>query len=312
MNDDEWKNLQNFGICIVILAALTFLAYFIAPLAKPVADSGLDNSAAGIGKNFVFFIIGVILVLALAYATRDNEAWEFDTQKPVFMAVGAVITGVMMWLTNGATFNIPTLSQVGLHPALLIVAFFGFLYGPEVGFMVGGGGYLLGNFFVGGVAPNWIVGYGIAGLLAGAYRLFDDERQAWDVGAIITGLGGLFAAAIFLANPGVTLTTVIGEPPVKLSLFMGLSVLVGCALAIAVRFAFPNRFQWGLAAVWGAAGAVVGLLLASIAQIFVGQTDFLTVAVSQFIPSTGPGLILLAILIPLLLAFQAAAQEGGS
>jgi len=309
---DDWKNFQNVGICLLILAALTFVAYFIAPLAKPIADSGLDNSTQAIGLHFLFFIIGIALILALIYATRDDEAWEVDTQKPIFMVVGAVIVGVLMWLTNGLTFNIPTLSQVGFQPALVVAVMFGFLYGPVVGFMTGAGGYLLGSLFIGLVAPHWVVGYGIVGLFAGLPKLFEDERQSWDVAAIITGLGGLLAAGFFFANPGVTFSQPGASAPVGLSLFMGLSVLVGCALAIAVRFAFPNRPQWSVAAVWGAAGVVVGLLLAAIVEIWVSKVDFMKAAISQFIPQAGPALIAIAILVPLALALQAAAQESES
>lgn len=310
--EDDWKNFQNFGIAILILAALTFVAYFIAPLAKPVEETGLDTSALGIGLHFVFFAIGIILVLTLVYLTRDSEAWEVDSQKPVFMIVGAVVTGVLMWLFNGLTFSIPTLSQVGFQPALAVAVFFGFVYGPAVGFIVGAGGYLLGNLFVGSVAPQWIIGNGLVGLAAGLPMLFEDEKQAWDVAAILTGLGGLLAAGLFLANPGVSFSPALGQAPVKLSIFMGLSVFVGCALAIAVRFAFPNRPRWGLAVVWGAAGAVIGLLLAALSEIWISRVDFLNAAISQFIPLAGPGLIAIAILVPLALALQSAAQEGSS
>jgi len=307
---DSQKNFQNIGICLLILAALTFVAYYLAPIAKPIEESGLDQSPAAMGLRFVFMVIGAALVLGLVYATLDNEAWQVDAQKVVYMLVGSVLGGVLMWFTNGLTFNLPTLSQVGFHPALVVAVFFGFMYGPAVGLMVGSGSYLLGDLFVGSVAPHWIIGHGLIGLCAGLSHLFTDKRQAWDVAAIITGLGGVVAAAFFLANPGIKYAAPPELKPVDLSLFMGLSVLVGGALAIAVRFAFPNRLRWGLAAVWGTAGTIIGLLLAAIIEIWVSNTTMMDAIIGQFIPIAGPAMIAIAILVPLMLALQALAQTG--
>ena len=69
--NDSLKNLQNFAICILILAVLTLGAYFIAPTIKPVAETGLDNSAQAIGIHFFVMGLGVLLVLGICYQTRD-------------------------------------------------------------------------------------------------------------------------------------------------------------------------------------------------------------------------------------------------
>lgn len=309
MNDTH-KNFQNIGICLLVLAALTFAAYYLAPIAKPLEESGLDQSPAAMGLRFLFMVIGAALVLGLVYATLKNEAWEIDAQKVVYMSVGSVLGGVLMWLTNGLTFNIPTLSQVGFHPALVVAVFFGFMYGPAVGLMVGSGSYLLGDLFLGSVAPHWIIGYGLIGLCAGLSNLFEDKKQAWDVAAILTGLGGLVAAAFFLANPGIKFAAPPDLKPVDLSLFMGLSVLIGGALAITVRFAFPNRLRWATATAWGAAGTVSGLFLAAIVEVWVSNTTLMDAVIGRFIPSAGPAMIAIAILVPLIMALQTAAQAS--
>jgi hypothetical protein len=129
------------------------------------------------------------------------------------------------------------------------------------------------------------------------------------LGAVVAGLGGLLGAAVFLANSGSTVALPPDSVPTPPSLFLGLSVLVGCGLAIAVRFAFPNRPQWAEAAVWGAVGNVVGLLLAALADVWVNQSAFQDVVVGKFIPAAGPNIIALAILAPLLMAVYAAAQQ---
>ncbi len=304
---DDYKHLQNLGICLLVLAALAFVAYFVAPAIKPVEDSGLDASATAQGLRFLFMGLGALGVLGVCYATRDNPAWEIEAQKIVYMAVGAVLYGVLLWLFDGELLKIPALSQVPLRPAVVMPVLFGALFGPVVGFVAGAGGFLIGDLFVGLVSPHWILAHGIIGLCGGLPMLFDDKRQAWDAGSVITGIGGIVAAAFFLANPGIAYAPPPEFKPVTLTLFLGLSVVLGCGLAIAVRFAFPNRPQWGQAAVWGAAGIVVGTLLASIADIWVENLGVMDAVVGKFIPSAGPGLIALAILTPLLLAINAAA-----
>ena len=308
--NDSYKNLQNLGICILVLAALAFVAYFVAPVVKPVEESFLDVSPQAMGIRFLFMGLGALAVLGICYVTREHSAWEISAQKIVYMAIGALMYGVFAWMFNGATFNIPALSQVSLRPAVVLPVFFGFTFGPAVGFMVGAGGNLIGDLFVGYVSPHWTLANGIIGLFAGLAMLFENKKQSWNVGAAIAGVGGIAAVAFFFANPNPE----FNPPPdfirTRLSLFMGLSVLVGCGLALAVRFAFPNRPNWGEAAVWGAAGNVIGLALASVADIWVNQYTAFDTMVGQFIPAAGPNAIAIAILMPLLLAVYASVQQA--
>jgi energy-coupling factor transport system substrate-specific component len=306
---DSSKNLQNLGICLLVLLALTLLAYFAAPIIKPVEESGLDTSPSAMGLRFLFMALGALAVLGVCFATRENPAWEVNAQKIVYMVIGSVIYGVFAWMFNGSTFNIPALSQVSLRPAVVLPVFFGFMFGPSVGFMVGAGGNLVGDLFIGTVSPHWTMANGLIGLFAGMPALFDDQRQSIDVGTVIAAIGAVVAGGFFLANPGTTFQPTPTSAPTTLSLFMGLSVVVGCGLAIAVRFAFPNRPQWAEAVVWGAAGNVVALFLASIADIWVNQYTLIDTAVGQFIPTSGPNIIAVAILVPLLLAAYAASQQ---
>jgi hypothetical protein len=121
------------------------------------------------------------------------------------------------------------------------------------------------------------------------------------VGAAIAGIGGVVAAAFYFASPDT-----------QLSFLMGLSVLIGAGLAIALRFAFPNRQEWALAAVWGSAGVVVGPGLASMAGIWVNGYTLSEAVVEAFIPAAGPSLIALAILLPILMVIYNSVQESPS
>ncbi len=305
---DSLKNVQNLAICIVILAALTFAAYFVAPLLKPTADSGLDTSAAAQGIRFLFMGIGALLVLGVCYFTRESEAWEINPQKIVYMAIGAVIYGVFAWIFSGQTFNLPALSQVSLRPAIVLPVFFGYTFGPLVGFMVGAGGNLIGDLFVGGVSPHWTLANGLIGLIAGMTMLYKDKKQAWEMAAMIVGLGGITATGFFLANSGSQIQlpdSTFAQP----SILMGLSVLLGCSLAIALRFVFPNRLLWAEAVILGATGNIIGLALASMADVWVNNFSLMDAMIGEFIPAAGPNIIAVVILTPLLLVVYAAAAQ---
>lgn len=309
---DTSKNLQNLFICMLVLLALTYLAYLLAPIVRPVEETLLDTSLRGMGIRFLFMGLGMLAVLGLCYATREDEAWALNAQKIVYMAIGAVLYGVFVWMFNGATFAMPALSQVSLRPAVVLPVFFGYVFGPVVGLMAGAGGNLIGDLFAGSVSPHWTMANGLIGLFAGLPLLFEDRRQSWDLGAMLTGLGGILASAFFLANSGTQFRPTPASEPADVSVLLGFSVLLGCALAIAVRFAFPNRLRWAEAAVWGAAGNVVGLLLASIADIWASSFTFQDAVVGQFIPAAGPNVIAVAILAPLLLAAYTAIQAAQS
>jgi hypothetical protein len=304
------KNFQNLGIAILVLAAFIVVANFIAPVFRPAEEIPTETGSNTFGLSFLFMGVGALAVLGVCYATRNNPAWEIPAQKIVYIVMGSIVFGIVAWLFNGATFKMPTLSQVGFYPAVVVPILFGYFFGPAVGLMVGAGGTLVGGLFIGSVSPHWIMAYGLVGFFAGVSQLFEDKRQSWDVAAVIIGIGAIMAGAFFLANPGTPYSGSTEPNFPGLSLFLGLSVVVGCALAIAVRFAFPNQPQWAEAAVWGAAGIVVSLFLAAMADIVVNQSPFIDTVVGRYIPTAGPALIAAAILVPLVLAIYKAAQDS--
>ena len=295
------KNLQGLVICLVVLAVMLIAAYFIAPVIKSPDESLLDTSPAAVQPRVLTAVIGLVLVLGVAYATRESLNWAVGSRQIVLMVVGAIVYGVFAWLFNGQTFTLPALSQVTLEPALVVPAFFGFMFGPAVGFMTGAAGYVVSELFVGLVSPHWAVAHGVIGLVAGMANLMSNERQSLDAATAIAGVGGLIAAAFFFASPATSL-----------SFFMGLSVLVGVGLAIALRFAFPNRQGWALATLWGSTGVIVGLGFASVADVWLTGVTLAEAIEGEFIPAAGPGLISLAILLPIVMIVYDMVQEPTS
>lgn len=303
------KNVQGMAIVMLVLAALTLAAYVVAPIVKPVEATLLDTSAQRIASHMLATAVGAALVLALAYATRNHKAWEIDSRRIVYMAIGAAMYGVFAWLFNGSTFNIPAVSQVSIRPAVVLPVLFGFLFGPAVGFVAGMGGNIIGDLFVGVVYPQWSFGNGLIGLAAGLPMILGDDKKAITIAMWITAAGSVASALFFYANPMVEFYPPPDFAPTQLSLLLGYSVVAGGGLVIALRYAFPNRQEWALAALWGAVGNIIGLAFASVADVWLDGLSFPVAIVGEFIPAAGPNMFALAILVPTLMLVYASAKE---
>jgi hypothetical protein len=305
------KNLQGLLISIVVLILLMMAAYFVAPTIKDPAESLLDTAPATVQLRFLFAVVGGLLALGVGYATRENEAWIVTSRQVVLMIVGALLYGVFSWLFNGVTFAMPAISQVSLRPAIVFPAFFGYMFGPVVGLVAGAAGNLIGDLFIGTVSPHWSMANGLIGLAAGLAMMLEEEsqEQLLNVGMGIALAGGVAATAIYFTQPNAQ----FAPPPegirISMSLFMGVSVLVGGIMVAALRFVFPNRPGWAVAALWGGVGVIIALALAALADVWVNGYLWTEAILGEFIPAAGPNLIALAILIPLLMIAYHSVQE---
>ncbi len=152
----------------------------------------------------------------------------------------------LSWITN--VFHMQAAADLQIRPAVAVPIFFGFVYGPIVGFVAGGAG----NFMVdaaSGLLPyppaipmgdpfldtlrayliNWQVGNGLMGLIPGLAALYyrryfslTDQLRAllFAAGGILVGIG--FAAATHIVvDPAVTLSTAFDQyfvPVVRVNL----------------------------------------------------------------------------------------------
>src|SRR5512146_3446683 len=160
---------------IAILLILLLLVYVIGNV--------LGNERFKTGENpllrFVFVIIGLLIAFAIYFATRQNTAWEVGTRQVVWMAIGAALYAVFSFIFNGTVFIVPSLSQVALRPAIAIPMFFGYAFGPVVGFFTGAVGDMFGDALTGfGLSPQWSIGNGLIGFIAGLAMLFKDRKQS--------------------------------------------------------------------------------------------------------------------------------------
>jgi energy-coupling factor transport system substrate-specific component len=140
---------------------------------------------------------------------QQDSSWSITTRVIVYAAIGAALYAVFNWISFG--FVIPGTQEVSVRPHYGLLTFFGFAFGPVVGFLTGLVGNILGDFLSGYGAFtswHWSLANGLAGLLAGVFGVYFAGR------ATSTGNRALWAAVA-----GV-LATIVGF----IAIFIGLIV----------------------------------------------------------------------------------------
>nr|MBC7244538.1 ECF transporter S component [Chloroflexota bacterium] len=291
------KKLLNWVVLFAVLIALMLIVN--------VASGG---QLQGI-MWAVFVAIGVVLILAIYLATSENKVWEIGTRQVVYMALGAALYGVFCWVFN--VIPMPSVSQVALRPAVVIPIFFGYIFGPVVGFFTGAAGNILGDFLSGwGVYPAWDMGNGLMGFVPGLVLLFADKKRSLNTLTIITiALLAIFAVLVFV-NPRV-IGPWTGE--IEDFSFWAWAALIAGGLVILGRFLL-ERFNPDVATaeVWGALGVIVGIGFASIADIWINGYSLMTAIIGEFMPAAVPNILNMVILLPILLvAYFAVVRRAG-
>ena len=309
------KKLTNvvlsLGVVLVIFAAVIFL------LSRNFGILNFEVDQATAVLRFVFVVIGILIAFAVYLFTRENKAWEVGTREVVWMAIGAALYAVFSFLFNGTVFVVPSLSQVALRPAIAIPMFFGYAFGPVVGFFTGAVGNMFGDALTGfGLSPQWSIGNGLIGFVSGLWMLFRDRKQSMNTVLWVSGVLAVLAALLYFMNRSQAnmlffdpANNIFGDAPI--TLFAGVSILIGLVLVLAVRFFFKNE-DVAAAVTWGMLGNIIGLLFASLSDIWINGFSLAAAIVGEFLPSAGPNLIFAAILVPLLvLAYAAVRRQSG-
>ncbi len=304
------SSLRN--VVLALLGTLVFflLIIFIGGAINP--DLKLDETAL---LRFVFVAIGFLIVIAVYWVTRDNKMWEVGTREVVYMSIGAALYAIISYLFNGTVFFVPSLSQVSLRPAIAIPMFFGYAFGPVVGFFTGVVGNTFGDALTGfGFSPQWSVGNGLVGMIAGMVYLFSDKKRSMDTVLVISGVLAVLATAFFFLNrdnPNMLFfdpeNNIFGDQ--QISLFAGISALVGLVLVLGVRFLFSQNVDVAAAVTWSMLGNFLGLGFAAISDIWINGFSPAAAIVGEFLPAAGPNLLFAAILVPILVVAYAAVQR---
>ncbi len=309
------KKLVNVTLSLAAVLAIFAVVMFL--LSTTVSVFNFEVDQATVGLRFFFVVLGVLIAFAVYYATKENKAWEVGTREVVWMAIGAALYAMFSWLFNGTVFVVPSMSQVALRPAIAIPMFFGYAFGPVVGFFSGAVGNMFGDALTGfGLSPQWSIGNGLIGFVAGLGMLFKNRKQSMDAVLWVGGVLTVLSVVLFFFNrnqPNMLFYDVdngiFGDA--QISPFAGISILIGFALIAAVRFFFKNE-DVAAAVTWGMLGNIVGIGFASIADIWINGFSLPVTIVGQFLPAAGPNMIFAAILVPLLvLAYAAVRRQSG-
>jgi uncharacterized membrane protein len=294
----------------VILILVGVLALFLLMVWVGGSILGIQRLQTGERPmlRFVFVGVGLVAALIVYWLTKENKAWVVGTREVVYMAIGAALYAVFSYLFNGTVFIVPSVSQVALRPAICIPMFFGYAFGPVVGFFTGAVGNMVGDALTGfGLYPQWSVGNGLIGLIAGMAMLFPDKKKSINTVLSIGGVLALLATVLYVFNRSVANQMVY--PSEGISTLAGLSIVIGFVLVLVVRFGFGKNVDVAAAVTWGMLGNLIGLAFASISDIWINGYPPAVAVVGEFLPSAGPNLIFAAILVPILVAAYAALQR---
>lgn len=301
------------GVVLLIFAVIMFVLGAGEAQEGALFNFSVDQSTVVL--RFVFVTLGLLIAFGVYYATKENAAWEVGTRQVVWMAIGAALYAVFSYLFNGTVFVVPSVSQVALRPAIAIPMFFGYAFGPVVGFFTGAVGNMFGDALTGfGLSPQWSIGNGLIGFIAGLSMLFKDRKQSMNTVLYISGALVVLTALLYFVNrsmPNMLFFDVdngiFGDAPI--SLFAGISIVIGFILILAVRFGFASNENVAAAVTWGMLGNILGLLYASLSDIWINGLSLAATIVGQFLPAAGPNLIFAAVLVPMLVGAYASVQR---
>ena len=316
MNRSLTNVLVSLGVVLLLFAVIMFVLGAREPQEGATFNFSVDQATVVI--RFAFVVVGLLIAFLVYYATRESPIWEVGTRQVVWMAIGAALYAVFSWLFNGTVFVVPSISQVALRPAIAIPMFFGYAFGPVVGFFTGAVGNMFGDALTGfGLSPQWSIGNGLIGFVSGLWMLFRDRRQSMNTVLWIGGILALLTALLYFLNRNQANmlffdpeNNIFGDAPI--SPFAGIAIIVGFLLILGVRYFFRSNENIAAAVTWGMLGNILGLLFSSLSDIWINGLTLPATIVGQFLPAAGPNLIFAAILVPLLVtAYSSVQRQSG-
>ena len=301
-----------------IVLALTVTLIIMIGISWFVQTTNPDLALSNPLMRFIFVIIGLLIVFLIYFFTRENEMWTVGTREVVYMAIGAALYAIFSYIFNGTVFVVPSISQVSLRPAIVIPMFFGYTFGPVVGFFTGAVGNMFGDALTGfGLSPQWSIGNGLVGLIAGLAWLFPDRKKGLNGILITSAVLTVLVTVVYLLfrNTANMLffdpdNNIFGDQ--QITLVAGFSVLLGFLLVVAVRFIFGKNIDVAAAVTWAMLGNLIGIGFAALSDIWINGFSFAVAIVGEFIPAAGPNLIFAAILLPVLVvAYASVRRQSG-
>jgi energy-coupling factor transport system substrate-specific component len=137
-----------------------------------------------------------------AISVSRSNLWEVTSRTIVYAAIGAALYGILLVIQ----IPIPGTKDVSVRPAFAIVPFFGYAFGPIVGFFTGFVGNAIGDQISGWGALtswNWSIANGLVGFIAGLAPLYLASMMTGTVGrkaiaGAIAGVVGVLIGFLFV------------------------------------------------------------------------------------------------------------------
>ena len=294
-------------LSVIGALAITF-AIFVLVILRVEATIGDDFKLGNtLSDRLWAVVIGLLIVLTVYMFAREEYNWSLGVREAAYMFIGVALYAAFSALLNSPAFAFPAISQIALRPTIVVPMFFGFAFGPMVGFVTGALGNLFGDALTGyGLSPQWSIGNGLIGFVTGLAFLFEDKQKSMKIVLAISGALTLAAVALFFFNQNLENKTyfdassnIFGDS--KISFLAGISIVIGFALILMIRFALAGREAIVTAITWGMLGNILGIGFAAISDIRINGYSLPVAIVGEFLPAAGPNLVFTALLLPLLI-----------
>ncbi len=204
------RPLPSIIIGLVAAIVLLYLGNLIANARSAEAWGLALQDTFGLTGWATWVIVGAAFVYVIYIWAAEMPIWSVGTREVVYMALGAALYGVLSWVFN--TIPVPSVSLVSLRPTIVIPIFFGFAFGPVVGFFSGFMGNVLGDALTGwGVFPAWDVANGLVGLIPGLVMGLKDRSRSVSALVWVTAVLLLVATLLPIISPNIS-DPFSGEP----------------------------------------------------------------------------------------------------
>ncbi|NSW52589.1 MAG: ECF transporter S component [Anaerolineae bacterium] len=301
---------------ILLSLVATLVVLILVAVIGPLFNESLKLDATAF-LRFAFVAIGLAIVYAVYLVTKTDTAWVVGTREVVYMAIGAALYAIFSYLFNGTVFVVPSVSQVALRPAIVIPMFFGYAFGPVVGLFTGAVGNMFADALTGfGLSPQWCIGNGLVGMIAGMHMLFENKKKSMNIVLILGGvLTAIFALTYILnqAIPNMTFFDVeagiFGDA--QITWFAGLAIVIGFVIVLLIRLLVKNE-DVAAAVTWAMLGNILGIGFAAISDIWINGFSFAVAIVGEFLPAAGTNMLFAAVLLPIIVvAYEAIQKQSG-
>jgi energy-coupling factor transport system substrate-specific component len=129
---------------------------------------------------------------------QSDGTWSVTTRVIVYAAIGAALYALFNWISFG--IGVPWSNDVSVRPHYGLLTFFGFAFGPVVGFLTGFVGNVVGDQLTGWGAFTswqWSVANGLAGMIAGLFPFWMASRMSSPGSKAVTAaVAGVVATVI--------------------------------------------------------------------------------------------------------------------